>query len=100
MVDWNLERARLEQQAINEVFAGQGKRRGRLSEEEQARIDREVDPEIEAIAERVAREQVPQVMAAFERRIVYSESVTAALLLVGLDPKRIDISMRLAAPLP
>ena len=100
VVDWNLERARLEQQAINEVFAGQGKRRGRLSEEEQARIDREVDPEIEAIAERVAREQVPQVMAAFERRIVYSESVTAALLLVGLDPKRIDISMRLAAPLP
>ncbi len=56
--------------------------------------------EAEAIAERVAREQVPQVMAAFERRIVYSESVTAALLLVGLDPKRIDISMRLAAPLP
>jgi hypothetical protein len=100
VIDWNLERARLEQQAINEVFAGQGKRRGRLSEEEQARIDREVDPEIEAIAERVAREQVPQVMAAFERRIVYSESVTAALLMVGLDPKRIDISLRLAAPLP
>ena len=37
--------------AINDVFAGQGKRRGRLSEEEQARIDREVAPEIEAIAD-------------------------------------------------
>ncbi|MDP6763137.1 MAG: hypothetical protein QF860_09770 [Planctomycetota bacterium] len=99
-IDWSLERARLEQQAINEIFAGLGKQRGRLSEEEQARIDRAVEPGLDAIAERVAREQVPAVMAAYERRIVYSEGVTAALMLLGFDPKHVDVSLRIDAPLP
>ena len=72
VVDWELERARFEQEVINELFPDQGKVRGHLTEEEQLRVDNRVEPLIDEVAARIESEQVPAVMAGYERNIVYS----------------------------
>jgi len=99
VIDWKLERARCEQQVINELFPGQGKVRGRLTEQEQERVDSRVDPMLAELEERIQREQVPAVMAQYERRITYAEAVRAALLMLSLDSKRMDLSLRVVVPL-
>jgi hypothetical protein len=95
-IDWKAERRRLEDKALRERFAG---KRRPLSAEDQAALDRVVDPELEALEARVRAEQVPALVAREERWLTYAEQIRAAALLLALDPKSFDLSLRVLAPL-
>ncbi len=96
VIDWRSERQRLEDQALREKFPGV---RRPLSAENQAALDAVVDPQVESLSRRIKAEQVPAIMAREERWITYAEQVSAAMMIVALNPKSIDLSLRVLAPL-
>jgi hypothetical protein len=97
-IDWRTERARVEEQVIRETFPG--RQRGTLSTEEQKQLEAIVDPKLESIRQKVKAEQVPAKMAEQERKVKYLEAISAALVMLKLDPKRFDLSVRMPTPLP
>jgi hypothetical protein len=97
-IDWKLERARAEDQAIREQLPG--KKRGELSPEDQAKVDEIVDPRLKSLEARIRAEQVPALMAAQERWITYLEAMQSALVMLALDPKAFELSIRAVVPLP
>lgn len=98
VIDWRSERARLEDEVIRASLPG--KQRGRLTAEEQAQVDAQVEPKLDALQKRVRSEQVPAVMAAEERKIQYLEALTAVFVQVALDPRSLDLALRATLPLP
>ena len=92
------ERPRVEAKILRESFGGRAK--GALSSEEQVDLDAKIDEEFRAMRQRLKGEQVPALMAEQERLIAWMEAATAALLVVALDPKSFDVSLRVTAPLP
>ncbi|MAE28693.1 MAG: hypothetical protein CMJ87_06875 [Planctomycetes bacterium] len=96
-VDWVSERAKAEDQVIAQHYPG--KRRGRLTDQEQDAVDGLVDPILRALRERLEAEQVPVLRAAKERQIVYGEAVSAALFMLAFDPRALDASLRIVMPL-
>jgi hypothetical protein len=83
---------------IRESFPG--KQRATLSPEQQKELDALVDPKLESIRQKIKAEQVPLKMAEQERKVRYLEAISAALVMLKLDPKKFDLSVRLTAPLP
>ena len=100
VIDWKLERARVEAEVLRESFPG--KQRSSLTPEEQAQLDSIVDPKLDLVRARIKSEQVPAKMAEQERLVQYAEAVTSALAMLAFDPKTkaFDLSVRLTAPLP
>jgi hypothetical protein len=96
-MDWKAERARLEDKYLRERFPG--KKRGQLDEETQTQLNDLVNPEIDAIEEKLKSEQIPAVRARLERQIIYSESVSDFLALFAFDPKNVQVSMRAIVPM-
>lgn len=96
-IDWKLQRARIEDEVIRESFPGQ--KRGALAPDVQERVDQIVDPRLKSLERRLQDEQVPALMARQERWIMYSEAVTGALVMLALDPKSFELSVRAMAPL-
>ena len=92
------ERARVEAKLLRTDFGGKAKTA--LSADDQAELDRRIDTEMNAMRKRLKEEQVPAIMAEQERRIVWAEAASAALLMVALDPKSLELSLRLLTPLP
>ncbi len=97
-IDWNMERARVEEQVLRESFPGE--KRGQLSPETQAKVDEIVDPKLKEIETRIRGEQVPALMAAQDRLFTYAEAMTAGLVMLALDPKSFELSIRAVVPLP
>jgi hypothetical protein len=97
-IDWNMERARVEEQVIRESFPAE--KRGQLSPEIQAKVDEIVDPRLKSLEARLRDEQVPALMAAQERSITYLEAMQSALVMLALDPKSFELSIRAVVPLP
>jgi hypothetical protein len=93
---WKDERRRLEDQALRESFPD-AKRP--LSAEQQQQVDAIVDPRIESMEQRLKNEQVPARLAEMERWIHWSEQCTAATLILSLNPKMFDLSVRAIIPL-
>ena len=98
VIDWPSERARVEDEVIRATLPG--KQRGRLSAEEQAQVDAQVDPKLDALQKKVRSEQIPARMAEEERKIRYLEALTAVLAQVALDPRSLDVALRATMPLP
>jgi hypothetical protein len=96
-IDWKAERARVEDKVLRERFPGQ--RRGALTPEVQAEVDAIVDPELAALRETIFAQQVPAIIERRERWITTAELVPAALVMLALDPKSIDLSARVPVEL-
>lgn len=96
-LDAATERPRIETKMLRESYAGRGK--GELSTEEQVELEAKIDDEMRAMRQRLKDEQVPALMAEQERWISWMEAATGALLVLALDPKSFDLSLRITAPL-
>jgi len=96
-IDWKSERERLETKFLREKFPG---KKRPLSAEDQQAMDALVEPELTAIESRVAREQVPALVQREERWLTYAEHITAAMAVLALNPKSVEMSVRVLAPLP
>lgn len=97
VIDWRLERAKVETEVLREHFPGQ--QQGSLSAAVQTQLDALVDPKLEELKARIFAEQVPAIEQATLRRISYSEVITASLLRINFTPKTIDLSLRVVTPL-
>lgn len=97
-IDFKAERARFEEQVLREQFPGQ--KRGALSPEIQDQLDAIVDPKVQSLEQRLMDEQVPAFMQKRERWITYLEQLAGATLVLSLDPRAFDLSVRVVAPLP
>jgi len=92
-IDWKEQRALLEDQVLRDHFPGQ--RRGQLSATVQEQVDAMVDPELEEMQQRILTEQVPAIVEQRSRWISMAESIPAMLWMLALDPKSLDLSVRI-----
>ncbi len=97
VIDWAAERARVRAKLMRESFAGKSTP---LGAEDQARLDELEEAEIRRIESRIQGEQVPAIMAREERTFTYAEQITAAMAILALNPKNLELSVRVLAPLP
>jgi len=97
VVDWAAERQRVRTKLMREKFAG---RPTPLSDEDQKALDTLEEAEILRIESQIASEQVPAIMAREERTLTYAEQITAAMAVLALNPKSVEMSVRVLAPLP
>jgi len=95
--DARSERARVDAKILRESYGG--KTREALSPAEQAEFDKKGEEEMVALRKRIKDQQVPALMAEQERRIQWLEGLTGGLLMLGLDPKSFDLSLRVVAPI-
>lgn len=95
--DAKTERARIDAKILRESYDGRAE--NALSPEEHAEFIQKGDDAIQAMRKRVKDQQVPTLMAEQERWISWSEAVTGALVILALDPKSFDLSVRVVAPL-
>jgi hypothetical protein len=96
-IDAATERPRVEMKVLRESYGG--RLQGQLSTEEQVELESKVDAEMKAMRQRLKNEQVPALMAEQERWIAWMEAATSALIVIALDPKSFDVSLRITAPL-
>jgi hypothetical protein len=96
-LDGATERPRIEAKVLRESYGGRTK--GELSTEQQVELDAKIDEEFRALRQRLKEEQVPALMADQERWITWMEAVSGALLVLALDPKSFDVSLRIPVPL-
>jgi hypothetical protein len=96
-IDWSIERPRIEEPVIRDLFPG--KARGTLTAEEQQQVDAIVGPRAIELENRLIAEHAPKLREAVERRVVYSEMVSGALLMLALDPKQLHLTLGATIPL-
>jgi hypothetical protein len=96
-LDLGRERVREEALVLRQDFGG--KRVQELAPDEKARLDELVDARMGELQVRMTSEQVPALQAAYLRRIQYAELCRAALWMVSLDPKWMETSLSVVAPL-
>ncbi|MGO7565091.1 hypothetical protein ACC754_38425, partial [Rhizobium johnstonii] len=82
---------------MREEFAG---KQPPLSDEDQARLDEREQAEVNRIETETTAGQVPALMAREERMLTYAEQVTAAMFVLALNPKSVELSVRVLSPLP
>ncbi len=95
--DPKAEREKVDAKILREQYGG--KTRDALSPPEQAEFDAKGEEEMKATRRRLKEEGVPKLMAEEERHITWMEGVTNALLMLSLNPKSVDLSVRVNAPL-
>lgn len=91
------ERAKLEAQVSRESF--EGRPLVRLSPEEQATMNTMVDQAFDEMLARIESEQAPIFRAKTMRQAAYLKSFNAFLGMMRLDPKHLELSVRLLFPL-
>ena len=70
-----------------------------LDESEKQKLSDLVDERFSKMRRQVKEEQVPMILAKQERLFTYLEASSGLLALLALDPKAIDLSLRLVTPL-
>ena len=95
--DAKAERARVETKILREGYGG--RTLDALSPPEQAEFEKKVDAEMTTIRKTLREQQIPALMAEEERWISWSEGLTGGLVMLALDPKSFDLSLRVVAPL-
>ena len=96
-IDWAFERQRIEDRVLREQYAG--RRKGDLSDLELGDFERSVEDSVDELDREIRRTQLPLVRERFDRQLGYLAAVRGALLLVGADPKELDVTLRVVAPL-
>ncbi len=97
VVDWAAERQRVRTKLMREKFAGESTP---LGAEDQEKLDQLEQAEITRIETDLKTQQVPAIVAREERTFAYAEQVTAAMAILALNPKNLEFSLRVLAPLP
>lgn len=96
-LDLARERVREEATVLRQEFGGRSA--DQLSEDEGALLGELVDARMDAMVGKVMDEQVPVLARTFLRRIGYTEAVSCVLLMLALDPKEMELSVRALVPL-
>jgi hypothetical protein len=96
-IDWAFERQRIEDRVLREEYGG--RRKGDLSDLERGDFEGAVEEGVDALDAEIRRTQLPLARERYERRLSYLAAVRGALLLVGADPKELDVTLRVVAPL-
>ena len=95
-VDWAGPRAKEENAVLQAQFPGRSK--SSLDEQERARFDSLVNGRLTLLRDEMKAERTPELLRAAERNLTYLESLSSALLMLRLDPKEFDLSMRVIVP--
>ncbi len=96
-IDWAFERNRVETKILREQYSG--KQKAGLTELEAVEFERKVDTRIDEIDQEVRRTQIPLAREAYDRKFKYLSAITGGLLMIAAQPKDLDISLRVLAPL-
>jgi len=96
-VDWAFERQRVEDKLLREEYDGKAK--AALNDLELGDFEKTVDDRIDEIDRDVRRTQLPLALEKYERQLEYFSAVRAALLMISADPKELDVTVRVVAPL-
>lgn len=97
VIDWTFQRQLHEDKVLRDTFGGRKARE--LSEIEKTEFDRLVDAALEEVQRNVTEQQLPLLMAQYERLITYTEASTGMLLTLALNPDQFDLALRVMAPL-
>lgn len=93
--DARTERQRVDAKILREQFGGRTAED--LSPPERADFEAKGEAEMKAIRGRLKGEQVPVLMAEQERRIAWMEGAQSALWMLALNPKSVDLAVRVRA---
>ncbi|MEM7309879.1 MAG: hypothetical protein AAF682_24595 [Planctomycetota bacterium] len=97
VIDWSVERPRLEQKFVKENMPGAVW--GQLTESQQEELDLRIQPELDSFEAQFRGQHSARFEADYRDRIAAFEAFDAALLVVGFDKSSIDVSARLKFPL-
>ncbi len=96
-IDWSFQRNLHEDRILREAYGG--RKRTELAPAEIPDFDGKVDAALEEVQRNITDAQLPVLMAEYERKIVYSEAMQGALLMLALKPEQFDLALRVMAPL-
>ena len=95
--NWSFERGRVEGELLREEYGG--RRKETLSPVEREDFEKVVDQRIDEIDRNIRKTQVPALMQGYQRKLTYLSAVRSGLMMLAADPKALDLSLRLIAPL-
>ncbi|MCE9593302.1 MAG: hypothetical protein K8S98_03820 [Planctomycetes bacterium] len=96
-IDWKSERARVENQVMKDTFPG--RMRSTLEGDDKARFDELIEGRLAEIETKLQTEQAPGLKSQYERTWTYLSTLSAAVAMLALDPKKLDLSLRAYVPL-
>jgi len=96
-IPWNLERPRIQNLVLKNEFGG--KREENLNPQERGSYERLLQNALDDFEAAFLSEHIGQLNDGFGRVITYLEAMSAGLLELSLDPKRIDLSLRTILPM-
>jgi hypothetical protein len=96
-IDWAFERTQMENRVLREDFGGRKKQQ--LGQVEKGDFESKVDARLTEMETTIKTQQIPLRMEQYEREFAYMRAVRGALLMLALDPKEFDLSVRMIAPL-
>ncbi|MFT5081831.1 MAG: hypothetical protein ACI84E_002498 [Planctomycetota bacterium] len=96
-IPWSLERPRIQNLVLKNDF--EGKREEDLNPQERGSYDRLLQNAVDDFETAFLSEHIGQLNDGFERVITYLEAMSAGLVELALDPKRIDLSLRTILPM-
>ena len=97
VINWDLERPRLERKVLEAEFGG--RHPSSLSAGEQGRYETMVDEEVDRYEDEVMRTQIPILRRQREEAVVLQELVRAALVQLDLDQKSMEVFAKVLVPL-
>ena len=92
-----VERQRVEDKLLREQYAGKAK--SALTPVELGDFEKAVDDRIDEIDREIRRTQLPLAQEKYARYLKYMSAVRAGLLMISADPKELDVTVRVVAPL-
>lgn len=95
-IDWRQLRAQQEASSITEMFPGKSKRQ--LTADELQQFEAVVTRELSEQRERLREERIPAVRAERKRLADYVNGLESLLLMLRLDPKEFDLTLRAVVP--
>lgn len=87
-----------EQKVLRSDF--NGRKAAELSQEEKLALEKSVNERLDAMKAKLFAEQGPELVKKEERVLKTFEAASAGLVLLSLDPKAFDLSLRFVIPLP
>ena len=96
-IDWVQVRAQFEAQVMRDNFPGKNK--NSLSAADSSHLDELVQPMLDDHQTRHWDQHLPALLAAKERQITYLEAAKSMLMMLSLDPKFFELSVRVVAPI-
>lgn len=95
-IDWAFERQQMEQRVLREDF---GERTAaELGDMEKTDFEAKVDENLNVMEDTIKNQQIPVLMEQYQREFTYLKSVRGALMMLALDPKAFELSVRVIAP--